>query len=299
VPAHERYSRALTEEMCGLAEATGLSLSELIVVGGFTDFVDVVWATDGHLGADEDDCTAALVPAGSAADGGYLVQTWDMHDTAAEHVVLFDLRPDDGPAALIYSTTGCLGQIGMNEAGICVGINNLQAADGRIGVTWPHVVREVLAQASIDDALQRLLDAPLAGGHNFLLLDAEGAGYNVEALPTARHVVPLGDAVLAHTNHALGLDTLAACREKLPELQTSSEVRLQTAVAELTVGPFDVDALMAFTRHPTLCYAARPPIQMETCGAVVMRPATLDLWACWGLPSANDYELFSLARRPS
>ena len=111
-----------------------------------------------------------------------------MHDTATDHVVLARLRPDDGPDALVFTTVGCLGQIGMNSAGVSVGINNLTGNDGRFGVTWPTVVREMLAQPTAADALDVLLRADLAGAHNYLILDAGGRGYNVEAMPSARPV---------------------------------------------------------------------------------------------------------------
>jgi hypothetical protein len=133
LPAHRAYAPDLYEEMEAMARASGLSPAEAVVVGGFTDFVDAVRAQGGSP-AQEDDCTAALVP-GNVADGSaFLAQTWDMHDSATEHVVMLELRPETGPRALVFSTVGCLGQIGVNEAGICVGINNLHAAAGRTGV---------------------------------------------------------------------------------------------------------------------------------------------------------------------
>ena len=40
--AHERYCPELMAEMQGMADATGLGLNELVIMNGFTDFVDVV-----------------------------------------------------------------------------------------------------------------------------------------------------------------------------------------------------------------------------------------------------------------
>src|SRR5690606_22119302 len=42
VEEHRDFSPELAEELEGMAAATGLSLAELVVVGGFTDFVDTV-----------------------------------------------------------------------------------------------------------------------------------------------------------------------------------------------------------------------------------------------------------------
>src|SRR5690606_35695494 len=86
---------------------------------------------------------------------------------------------------------------GMNEAGLTVGINNLTAADGRVGGTWPFVVRAMLREETLEAALEVLARAALCGGHNYLVMDAAGRGANVEAVPTARAVTALAGARLA------------------------------------------------------------------------------------------------------
>jgi hypothetical protein len=146
LPAHEAHSPVLYEEMLAMAEAAGISPAEAIVVGGFTDFVDTVRATRGDHhppSVIEDDCTAFIVPDHRAGGAGFYGQTWDMHDSATDYVILLRTRPDDGPAALVFTTTGCLGQIGMNELGVCVGINNLTATDGRAEVVFHQPQRAV------------------------------------------------------------------------------------------------------------------------------------------------------------
>ena len=115
LPAHEAHSAQLYAELCGIADGAGITPEEAVVVGGFTDFVDTVRAVvggDHPLEVQEDDCTAFIVPDARADGRGFYGQTWDMHDTATEHVVLLRLHPDDGPAALVFTTTGCVGQIG-------------------------------------------------------------------------------------------------------------------------------------------------------------------------------------------
>ena len=142
---HQEFDSALMEEMQGMADATGLGVNELVIMNGFTDFVDVVanpalrgQGATAALAPGEDfdggGCTAFVVaPAASAAGRGYLGQTWDMHATATPYVLLLDVRPQGGPALLTFTITGCVGMIGMNEHGVAVGINNLLGADGRPG----------------------------------------------------------------------------------------------------------------------------------------------------------------------
>ena len=293
--AHERHSPRLYTEMVTMADAAGISAAEAVVVGGFTDFVDTVRAVVGGGGAHPetviaDDCTAAIVPDHRASGSGYMAQTWDMHASATDHVILLRIRPDDLPAALVFTTAGALGQIGMNELGVCVGINNLTATDGTSGVVWTQVVRDALEQSSADAARDAILDADLAGGHNFLVFDADGVGYNIEAMPSARPVTSVAEDAVAHTNHTL-TDSASALQGPRPSaLDENSKRRLSTAQRQLDRDGVTEQDLMALTRDSAVCQVATDPYHVESSGAVVMRPKTKDFWAVWGLPSMNEFQ---------
>lgn len=293
LPAHRAYAPDLYEEMEATAATAGLTPGEAVIVGGFTDFVDAVRALGGTVDAEEDDCTAALIPDAIAEGAGFLAQTWDMHDSATAHVVLLDVRPERGPASLIFSTVGCLAQIGMNEAGICVGINNLTANEGRAGVTWPFVVRKALQQASLDAALACVLEAELAGAHNYLLFDRAGSGFNVEAMPSYHRVDRLEAVPLVHTNHCLHPETREREAPRPADLLASSEARLARAAEILSERPVTVDLLIGMMREPeAICRRSGPPHHVESSGAAIMRPQTRELWACWGVPADNEFERF-------
>jgi isopenicillin-N N-acyltransferase like protein len=295
LPAHEAYDADLYAEMLAMAEGAGLTPAEAVIVGGFTDFIDTVKALGDADPPPEDTCTGALVPPDAGGGEPWFAQTWDMHDTATPYIVMLRTRVTGRPAALVFTTVGCVGQIGMNEAGICVGINNLTAADGRVGVTWPFVVRKALAQTNIDDALACVTEAELAGGHNFFLLDRDGRGYDVEAMPTATHVVELGDEPVVHTNHCLVEATQAVEGPRAPVRIASTERRYARAVELLGKRPIDAESLMALTRdEEAICERPEPPYAVMSCGATVMRPRTGELWAVWGLPVENEYEHFTV-----
>ena len=236
VAEHQAYAPDLMEELQGMADATGLSLAELVVSNGFTDFIDVVYnlgditvpAAPTPLVADN--CTAFMVPAVRSADGrAYFGQTWDMHASATPYVILIQGQPEAVPAFLSFTITGCVGMIGMNSAGITVGINNLMATDGQIGVTWPFVVRKILQQEDLDAALDCLTGATLAGAHNYMLMDRHGNGYEVEAMSTSQHVTSLAEETITHTNHCLIQQNLDVERQRPPESRASSENRLRRA----------------------------------------------------------------------
>ncbi len=292
LPAHRAYSADLCSEMEAMAEACDLTPAEAIIVGGFTDFVDAVRATGAGV-PDEDDCTAVVVPDAMAGGQGYLAQTWDMHASATEHVTLLDIRPQDGPRSFVFSTVGCLGQIGINEAGIAIGINNLAAEVGTLGVTWPLVIRKALLQTDIEAALRCITEAPLTGAHHYLLLDGEGRGFDVEAMPQGCAVRVLGEEPLIHTNHCLDPGSQAHEAKKPPALMASSEARLNRAKELLDVSEVQLGDLMALTRDPqAICQVSKPPYHIESSGAAIMRPGTREMWAVWGLPSENEYDHF-------
>ncbi|NNE73639.1 MAG: hypothetical protein HKN26_08250 [Acidimicrobiales bacterium] len=294
LPAHETFDADLHAEMLAMAEAAGISPAEAVVVGGFTDFVDTVRAVVGGdmpLSVVEDDCTAMIVPDARAEGRGLFGQTWDMHDTATDHVLLLRVQPTDAPAALVFTTTGCVGQMGMNAAGVCVGINNLVGLDGTTGVAWTSVVRGMLKASTADEALKILLDADLAGAHNFLIFDKHGSGHNIEAMPSVRAVTSLANQPIVHTNHTFDPGATAVQADKDAGLMASSDARHARATELLADGPIDAERLMEITRDPeAICQVASDPYHIESSGAAVMRPSTGDFWACWGRPTDNDYQ---------
>ena len=302
VAEHQAYAPDLMEELQGIADATNLSLAEMVINNGFTDFIDVVY----NLGditvpavapaLVSDNCTAFMVPESRSATGkAFFGQTWDMHASATPYAILIHGMPDDAPEFLTFTVTGCVGMIGMNSAGITVGVNNLMATDGQIGVTWPFVVRKILQQADIEAALECLTGAKLAGAHNYMLMDGKGRGYEVEAMSTTHYVHELAEETISHTNHCLIQQNLDVARERPPASQDSSTNRLRRARELLANDGITVDDLMALTRDEVaICTRPKPPMHIESCGAAIMCPATGDFWSVWGIPADNEYEHFTI-----
>lgn len=301
IPAHEAYSPELTEELRGMADATNLSLAELIIMNGFTDFIDVVYAEGKKISAPapmlpSDNCTAFLVPAHRMeSEQGFFGQTWDMHASATPFVRLVRGEPTNAPKFLTFTTAGCLGMIGMNEAGIAIGINNIMGGDGQIGVIWNFVVRKALMQDNLEDALKCVTDVPRAGAHNYLLMDKNGNGYNVEAMGQRHHTTPLEADPIVHTNHCVIPKTHEVERQRPPASQAHSEHRYERAGELLNQDTLTADDLMELTRDTEhICVTEKPPLHVETSGAAIMNPASGDFWAVWGKPTENEYQHFTV-----
>lgn len=314
MPYHQAYAPDLMEELEGMSRTTGVGLTELIILNGFTDFIDVVYgyespsmpvaAIDKRAGSTSisshpglDNCTAFIVgPDATVEEQGFFGQTWDMHATATPYVILLRGKPAWGLSFLTLTIIGCVGMIGMNEAGIAIGINNLQTSDGQVGVTWPFVIRKVLAQDNLNDALTCITEARLAGGHNYLLVDAYGRGYNVEATASRYHVEEVTTGTLVHTNHCLVPTNIQMEQKRLPQSRASTETRLSQARKLLNRSRLTLADLFALTRdHGAsngICVHPEAPFFLESCGAAIMRPATREMWAVWGNPCQNEYESF-------
>jgi isopenicillin-N N-acyltransferase-like protein len=324
LPYHEAYAPELMDELRGMSKVTGLGLTELMILNGFTDFIDTIYSTDEKLlkelegtngnskapsvpsSSPEflvsvhpalDDCTAFIVSPDATVEGqGFFGQTWDMHETATPYVILLRGQPTQGLRFLTLTIIGCIGMIGMNEAGLAIGINNLVAGDGQVGVTWPFVIRKVLAQDNLDDALACITEVQLAGGHNYLLVDATGRGYNVEAMASRYHVQEVRTGAWVHTNHCLISQNVDVERARLPKSRASSETRLSQGQELLNRSQITLADLLALTRdhHAVngICVHPEEPFFVESCGAAIMRPATREFWAVWGRPCENEYEGF-------
>ncbi|GAG15547.1 unnamed protein product, partial [marine sediment metagenome] len=179
--AHQRFAPAVYEEFRGIAEGAEIGLDRLMMCNGLTDVIDVFGAgPDAPAG-----CTAWLAAPEATADGFVLAgQTWDMHPWAEPFVVAFRRRPDDAPAGVALTTTGCLSLIGLNEAGIAVGNNNLQPTDARAGVMYLAIIHQVLAQTSLASAVNAITAASRMSGHNYYLAGPEGQIADVETTAT-------------------------------------------------------------------------------------------------------------------
>lgn len=277
---HERYSENLYAEMLAMAGASGLTPQEAVVVGGFTDLVDVIRSRVG-VAPQEHNCTGLVNPG-----LGVLAQTWDMHASAGEFVIMLRVDPLVGPDAFVQTTTGCLGQMGINEAGIAVGINNLTSM-GKPGVTWPFVVRKVLEQTDLDAAVDAVLSADLAGGHNYFLMGPDGEGVTIEAMPGTNKVTRSRDEPLVHTNHCISPETAA-------EEGRRQEVWVQSSNDRLRLGRALADDLEAFFAEPSISRRVDLPHEVGTCGAVIMTPSNRSMRAVWGVPGDHPWETFQL-----
>jgi isopenicillin-N N-acyltransferase like protein len=193
----------LHAETRGIADGAGLELRELFTLNGFLDLYDLTFPRSEDVAVRRGGCTAFAVR-DSAADTGWALvgQNYDVRGFLADGVFLADLRADGRPRALVATIAGMVGCAGVNEAGVAVVINNLTPTDGRVGVFHQYVVRHILEQQTLGDALDAVLALPRASGYSYIVGDSSGEFVGLETSATeAAPYHPGRDGFVCHCNH--------------------------------------------------------------------------------------------------
>jgi isopenicillin-N N-acyltransferase-like protein len=304
LPVLERYDRDLYDELLGIAEGSGASPAQIVVLNHYTDLRDLdpatALATPHEPGDEPGGCSIVWARSPS---GTILAQTWDMHATAIPYVMMLHVPERGGrPASWLFTLTGCLGMTGLNRHGLGVAINNLFSNDARVGVVWPALVRRCLYERTAASARDVVLQSPIGSGRHYLVADTASA-WGIEASGTLAEVIfdagaPDAGAAYVHTNHCLS--TVVGAQSRVPPTSTTHDRYrwLTASVAERPVADLpDVwRRLGSQDGYPrSVCTnMATPenPHGSATCGAIAMELAARRAWAQGGFVHNVDPELF-------
>jgi len=290
LPVQARYDADVHAEFMGIAEGAAIAPELLLIGNGYTDFRDVL------MGAGEDECTMVRT-GGGGGEPLLCAQTWDMHTAAEQHVVLVHRRPDGGPATLSLTTAGCLSLVGLNAAGLAVGNTNLVPTDPRLGVVYLAMIHRALAARTWDEAIAAITAAPRASGHHYWLADADGQAAGIETTGGCHQCLP-ADGDYAHTNHYLAAELQGLAAPLADNTTTYGRLaRAQALLAALPrpATPSALWSLLSDHEGPKpICVHADGPNEAKTCGAVVLQPATREMWVRVGNPCAGAPERVAL-----
>lgn len=293
LPVLARFDAGLHDELLGIAEGAGMTPAEIVVCNHYTDLRDLSPDPATWRPAPEDGgCSVVWA---ETPTGRILAQTWDMHATAIPYVMLLRVPESPaGPAATLFSLTGCLGLTGMNASRVAIAINNLYSTDATLGVVWPALVRRALQCTSALDARDLILRAPIGSGHHYFVADLFAA-FSIETSGTLRRLLPISSS-FHHTNHCL--DPLVAAASTISATSTTHE-RYAWLESSLTTRPLhdlaDVWARLGSTEgYPksvcTNMSTPENPHGTATCGAMAMNLTTDEIWAQSGLISHVEPE---------
>tara|TARA_R110002073_G_scaffold24260_1_gene81864 strand:+ start:54038 stop:55126 length:1089 start_codon:yes stop_codon:yes gene_type:complete len=305
LPILKEFDDELYEELLGVAEGSGCSPAELVVLNQYTDIRDLSpekWGdagtTEGFTG--EADYDGGCTMLWSKTDQGPIfAQTWDMHASAMPYVMMLRVTDAAGDDAYLLTLTGCLGMAGLNAAGLCIGINNLTSNDAVPGVVWSAIVRKALRETSTDAARDMLLSCKVGSGHHYLVCNADSV-VSVETSGQRRKVIFSGEARdFVHSNHCLDAE-IAACN-RVPEFSTTQD-RQDAMRASLDSKPIQSieDAWQRLGSHDgyprSICTnmaSPEAPHAAATCAGIAFDPTRRRLLVVAGFTHNVDPEEFS------
>jgi isopenicillin-N N-acyltransferase like protein len=232
------YAPLITQEMEGIYQGAGITLTDVVILNNYTDFRDLTLPEEG--------CSTIHVQQDKKVYSG---QTWDMHGTAKKYVSLVKTpTTKDTLGSVNFSLVGCVGMMGVNSHSCLVGVNNINTANAEVGLIWPLLVRKALTETKLAGIKERLFTAPVTSGHNYLCSSIDG-GAHLEITPEFKEEVLQAKSgenqVLFHTNHCLGekvktledqssLSSTTHARYKILEGKSNSLDSLDSLVALLT-----------------------------------------------------------------
>ncbi len=200
IAANEAMAPALIEEMRGIARGADVPFEHVFQVNSLLDIGNFRWI---DCVRELVGCTSFVVPHEPGTGQTLLGQTYDLSFFRRRFNVLMRIRPDDGPAQLVYSLAGLVGCAGLNEHGLGININYLSCNDCQPGKLHAVIVRQVLAATNLADAVAAPTADPRAGGSHYLVADDAGHVVSVETTGENFSLFYADGRPYGHTNHYL------------------------------------------------------------------------------------------------
>jgi isopenicillin-N N-acyltransferase-like protein len=238
-PYVENYSADMLEEIRGMAESSGISADELMLLNIRNQF------RDEPAGG----CTAfSIAPNAHAHRRSIVGQNWDNDPALDPFTVVLTRRPDGKPAIMDVTQAGLIAYIGLNDRGIGLCMNTLPAPSRPLGVPHYFTVRGIYEADSLDGAATAVRRAERAIPSNIMMATPQGPADLENTMDDVRVLRDEGSGFVTHTNHCLHPD-LAAINDDFSELIESGprKQRVDGLLSALSSPP-DVERLKEILR---------------------------------------------------
>jgi isopenicillin-N N-acyltransferase-like protein len=290
-PFIEGYSPEIAEELKGMADGSGRTYEEIVMVN----------ALEERDALGRGGCTA-FAAAGKATKFGntYLGQNWDGQESewwGGELGIVFTVKRKEGVDILDYTNPGILASAGVNSKGISICWNTVPRLDLKVGVPTYIIVAEVLKQKTIGDAINAVIRAERAGCFNFVIAD-ETELYDIEATPTDIDIA-YNDEYIAHANHFISQKFYS--KQSIPnnDIQMASTIvrhnRMNTLLKQ-RLGEIDLETCKGFLKDHVNYPASicRHPDYGLTLDSWVIIPAEREFWIAHGPPCQHEFQRCTL-----
>lgn len=284
----------LWEELEGMSRGCGVPVSRLLILQARAEVMRANKAAAPPL-----ECTTFALAGHRTDSAATLIgQNVDLVPFVEEYGVVVRQYPEDGPAALLYTTAGLLGHNGLNEAGVGVCANFIDDPSGwGDGLPRYLLSRLALREENAEAARAAALAPPRAASRNLLIADDRGMLLDVEALRGQAAVLRGADGLLVHANH------LEAPEFRGLETPSENSLARRARLEHLLTGvgrALTVADLQGFYRDHanaphTLCAHPFPGRNLQTVVSVIGDLTNRELHAAKGSPCRNAYATYTLA----
>jgi len=295
----QRHCPELLEEIDGVAEGAGLN-SGLALASQMRG--ELACLSDGA-------CTTFAIGPRATAGGRILIgQTSDMPEEIRSFAYVLRIRPDNRPAAIMWTFGGMIGYHGLNEHGVSHYANSLGGGPGwRFAPSHYPLKRLILEQKSLADVLQTMRRFPVCSNGNYMLCDGGNRLLDVELTSEGPHLIEdTAAGFLVHTNHFLstehsGPENLEqSLPDSLPRLERMRTL-IQEKLGSITVADMqrilaDHDgAPVSICRHPHHGYGDQVlPASGCTVAAIIAEPDRGIFHVAAGNPCETSFLPFRL-----
>ncbi len=300
-PLLEAHAPDLLLEMRGIADGAGCELVEVLLINARSELM----GTMGERVAGG--CTALAAGPEVTSRGQVLLgQNWDWYTAVEPEPVLLRVRQPGKPEILTLCEAGQVAKIGMNGAGLGVGLNFLEHADRGKGVPIHVILRQMLGCAHLGEAAREAYRVPRGGAANVPLAHAEGEILDLELTAADADYVYADDGWLVHANHfesprlrggdrglATSRSTLARAARARRLLAGAAGRRAVTLDTFHDVLSDHAYGAYAICRHAD---ASEPALQQSaTRASVVMDLTARTMYVAAGQPCQEEYRIIGLA----
>ena len=318
----------IMEEIEGIALGSGFSVNEILALNCRTEILppsflgmetvnsDEARSKNAALGLfDLGECTSLAVTGKRCADGHTRVaQNWDWIGYQRQNVLALRVHRDEPlPSYLTLTEAGIVAKIGVNEAGVGVGLNILRATNDRqqLGIPVHIFQRMALDCLDVKSVLRLAQSLQFSASSNAILGDTSGHVCSLEYSPSGAAPVHADDGVVAHTNHFCDA-TLSQSQAPLTQMLTT-EPRLECANHHINGWPDHIEnahlqALLrdesgigvteAEAKYGAICRSPDPSLpaelQVESVLGVIIDCNARDMWVASDLPSKVEFERIAL-----
>jgi len=197
--AIEEYDPLATDEMRGIAEGAEQAFAHILALNTRYEFLFLAVAEEFK------ECTTlAAMPEATSSRHLLMAENWDLPSTIQKLAVILKEKQKDGPDIVQITEAGVISKHGFNSAGICI-LGNALVSDGwHFGVPKQIIVRRILNQESLADAIKVVLAAKRASSGNYMIGYTGDDGSDVvdiEAAPDYYNIIWPDNGILAHANH--------------------------------------------------------------------------------------------------